>query len=192
MATTKSTLLERVKNRNDNTAWREFHRLYAPILYRYARVRGLSRDDALEVRDECLKVLAMKMPGFDYVRAKGGFQAWLRRMVHRKTIDFLRKRRIGQAKTTELRRLPDRNPTPEDVWEECWQREHLKYCVNQVRPLVPEKSFRVFRMLMLDDCSVREVCAELGVNTNQVYKAKSLVLKAVRMKMAELGLGRDL
>ena len=52
MNTTRTTLLSRLKTRSDAAAWSEFHRIYAPLLYRYARGRGLSRADAEEVRDQ--------------------------------------------------------------------------------------------------------------------------------------------
>ena len=40
MTTTRATLLARLKNRSDAEAWTEFHKLYAPLLYRYARSRA--------------------------------------------------------------------------------------------------------------------------------------------------------
>jgi RNA polymerase sigma-70 factor (ECF subfamily) len=62
-----------LKNRSDAEAWSEFHKLYAPLLYRYARKQGLSHDDAEEVRDRCLEVVTRKMPTFEYDKERGGF-----------------------------------------------------------------------------------------------------------------------
>ncbi len=45
---TRISLLKRVKDPDDAAAWREFHALYAPLLFRYARARALALDaDAL-------------------------------------------------------------------------------------------------------------------------------------------------
>ena len=74
MATTRASLLLRLKDPTDAEAWSEFHKLYAPLLYRYARRRGLSRDDAEEIRDQCLEVVTRKMPTFEYDKEKGGVQ----------------------------------------------------------------------------------------------------------------------
>ena len=41
MVTTSASLLLRLKDRSDAEAWSEFHKLYAPLLYRYAQGRGL-------------------------------------------------------------------------------------------------------------------------------------------------------
>ena len=99
MATTRASLVLSLKNRSNAEAWSEFHKLYAPLLYRYARGRGLPRDDAEEIRDQCLEVVTRKMPTFEYDKEKGGFKNWLRRIADNKVVDFRRKRREKKADT---------------------------------------------------------------------------------------------
>ena len=107
MATTRASLVLSLKNRSNAEAWSEFHKLYAPLLYRYARGRGLPRDDAEEIRDQCLEVVTRKMPTFEYDKEKGGFKNWLRRVADNKVVDFRRKRRERKADTEEVRSLRD-------------------------------------------------------------------------------------
>ena len=186
MTTTRTTLLVRVKDRSDAVAWGEFHKLYAPLLYRYARGRGLSREDAEDVRDECLAVVARKIADFEYDRAKGGFKSWLYRIASGKVIDLLRKRREQLADSQDVRNVVDPAPSPDELWDRHWRYEHLKYCVAAVRGSVSDRNYQAFCMLLFDDCSVDEVCTRLGMNANQVYKAKSRVLKQVREALSEL------
>ncbi len=185
MATTRASLVLSLKNRSNAEAWSEFHKLYAPLLYRYARDRELSRDDAEEVRDRCLEVVTRKMPTFEYDKEKGGFKNWLRRVADNKVVDFRRKRHDRNADTDELRSLRDAGPSPAEIWEQSWRNEHLKYCVEKARGHVSERNFHVFRMLLFDDCTVEEVGTILGLNPNQVYKAKARVLKHVSRMMAD-------
>ena len=63
--------------------------------------------------------------------------------------------------------------------------EHLKYCVEKARGRVSERNFRVFQMLLQENCTVEKVCTGLGLNPNQVYKAKARVLKHVERFMKE-------
>jgi RNA polymerase sigma factor (sigma-70 family) len=182
---TRASLLIRVKDRSDAGAWSEFHKLYAPLLYRYARGRGLPRHDAEEVRDQCLEVVTRKMPDFEYDKDRGGFKNWLRRVADNKVVDHLRKRRDKIAGTEAMRVIPDAGPTPAETWERSWRNEHLKYCVEMARTRVSERNFRVFEMLLVDNCTVDEVCTSLGLNANQVYKAKARVLKHVSRLMAD-------
>lgn len=187
MDTTRPSLLLRVRDPRDAEAWSEFFALYAPLLYRYARGRGLGRDDALEVRDRCLEVIARRIRSFEYDPTKGGFRHWLRRVAETKTADLFRKRRERSIESGDLRRLADDSQTPAALWDQCWEKEHLRYCTERVRGDVPPKTYETFRLLAFESLSVPDVCSRLGLNSNQVYKAKSRVLAAVRRKMAELG-----
>jgi RNA polymerase sigma-70 factor (ECF subfamily) len=175
-----------VKDAQDADAWRDFHRLYAPLLYRYARRRGLCREDAEEVRDQCMEIVTREMARFDYRKEKGGFKNWLRRMVENRVIDLIRRRREPIAKSGELRAMRDSQLGPAELWERQWRDDHLRYSLERVRRLVPEKSYLAFRLLLFDGCGVDEVEARLGLNANQVYKAKSRVLRAVACVLTEV------
>ncbi len=102
-----------------------------------------------------------------------------------KTADVYR-RREKVADSALLNEIQDDSPTVDDVWEQTWRQEHLKYCVDQVRGDFAVRDYKAFCMLLFDSASVYDVCTELGMNPNQVYLAKSRVLKVVRKKLAEL------
>src|SRR5438477_10246714 len=186
MNTTRASLLLRIKDRSDAEAWKDFQELYAPLLYRYARARNLSREDAEDVRDECIAVVARKIAAFEYDKAKGGFKNWLYCIASGKVIDLLRRRHEKQADSGQMAALPDPAPTPDEAWETNWRNQHLTYCVEQVRPHVLEKNFEAFRLLSYEECSVEEVCARLDMTPEQVYQAKSRVLRRVRQLLREL------
>jgi RNA polymerase sigma-70 factor (ECF subfamily) len=186
MNTTRATLLIRIKNPRDTQAWAEFHDLYAPLLYRYARAKGLSHEDAEDVRATCYETIVRQIRQFDYQKEKGGFKAWLRTFVSRRVIDLFRKHRQPLAESHELAELPGRDGAPDDLWEEQWRQQHLCYCVEQVAKEVPDSTYQAFHMLVHDRCSVDEVTRRLGLNANQVYKAKARVLELVRLKMAAI------
>jgi len=188
---TRSTLLARVKNRSDASAWEEFYSLYAPLLYRYARTQGLNREAAEDIRDECLAIVAKRMPEFRYQRERGGFKGWLRRIVRYRVIDRLRKRKEVQPDTALLSMAEAADDAPDEVWDRVWRQQHLKHCVELVRDEVSYESYAAFCMLLFDERPVEEVCGKLNMNANQVYKAKSRVLQRVRQRMAELGAESD-
>ncbi len=187
MDTTRASLLIRIKNARDTDAWTQFHDLYAPLIYRYARGRGLGREDAEDVRSKCYEAIVRQIPTFDYNKAKGGFKAWLRTMVDRRVIDLFRKRREQQADTGDLRGLEDNQPSPDEVWEKQWKHQHIKYCVELLRREVSQQTFEAFFMVVIDERPVAEVCDALGMNRNQIYKAKERMLRRVRKKMVEIG-----
>ena len=186
MNTTRHSLLVRVRNLDDHRAWDQFYELYAPLLYRFARRKGLSADDADEVRDQCLELLARKMPDFTYDPSIGRFKGWLYRVVNGRIIDLHRRKVACSADSQELQAVVDTQPTPTQAWEEHWRKEHLKYCLERARLSVSERNYRAFSMLM-EEKTVSEVCSEFGMNPNQVYKAKMHVLQRVRRLMETVG-----
>lgn len=186
MDPTRTSLLLRVKDPRDQVAWGEFHELYAPLLYAYARARGLSHDDAEDVRATCYETLVKQLPDFEYDKAKGGFKAWLRMLVQRRVVDLWRRQRQEQAGSHELGELADPTPAPDELWEQSWRSQHLQFCLERARALVPQQSYAVFRLLVDEDCAVAEVCQRLGLNANQVYKAKARVLACIREEMSLL------
>lgn len=187
MNSTRATLLIRIKDPRDTEAWAQFYELYGPLLYRYARARGLGRDDAEDIRSKCYEAIVRQINAFDYEKSRGGFKAWLRTLVNRRVTDLLRKRREPQAASAALRRIPEAGPTPEEAWERQWKRQHLRYCLDQIKGRVSLENFEAFRLHVLEDRTVEEVSDQLGINANRVHKAKSRILKLVRQKMIEIG-----
>jgi len=187
MRTTRASLLIRIRDPNAGEAWSEFHELYAPLIFRYARRRGLNRDDADDVRSECYKAIVQQIGTFDYDKAKGGFKAWLRTMVDRRVIDHFRKKREQNANSGAVRQLEAVHASPEEIWETEWRNQHLKHCVEQLRSEVSRATFAAFSIVVIEGRPVEEACRELEMNPNQVYKAKARMLRRVRDKMVEFG-----
>ncbi|MEM7202124.1 MAG: sigma-70 family RNA polymerase sigma factor [Planctomycetota bacterium] len=183
MMTTRQSLIMRVRDLRDEAAWTEFYHLYAPVLFAFARRCGLAASDAEEVRDRCLEALLQALPGFRYDRARGGFHRWLRTIARAKVSDHLRARRGTRLHTERLAVLADAATDPERLWEEEWRRHVLRTSMDEARRRVSGKAYRAFERLCFDGATVATVAAELCLNANQVYKAKSAVLAAVREAM---------
>ena len=185
MDTTRGSLLIRLRDHDDRIAWRDFYALYGPLVYRYARQRGLSDADSEDVRSHALQTVAEQIGKFDYRRDRGGLRAWLRRIVINRTIDMLRTMRGGHAHTSQLEQLIAHDDVDE-VWEREWERTLLLHALNEVRARVPERTLQIFQLLVMEDKAVSDVAAIFGTSANQVYKAKSEVLAIVRELRQEL------
>src|SRR6266404_1096886 len=108
---TRASLLVRLRDRLDDEAWREFVRLYAPVVYRFARRRGLQDADAADVMQEVLRSVSASVGAFD--PRLGLFRSWLFTLAHRRLHDFAQKRQrqdpAGQATVQILDSLPARD-----------------------------------------------------------------------------------
>jgi RNA polymerase sigma-70 factor (ECF subfamily) len=191
MTATRRTLLQRVRDARDREAWAEFFELYAPLLEGYARGHGLARADAEEVRDQCLEVLAKKLPTFEYERRRGSFQAWLHGIARGKVIDLVRAKEVRARESVALEGLHARAPGPDEHWEREWRAEHLRHALRAVQRDEPEERFRPFEMLLVEELSVAEVAQRTGLRPAQLYKLKAALLKRVRAVLARLGTDAD-
>ena len=55
---TRASLLVRIRNGRDQEAWQQFVQLYAPVVYGFARKRGLQDADAADVMQDVLRSVA--------------------------------------------------------------------------------------------------------------------------------------
>jgi RNA polymerase sigma factor (sigma-70 family) len=185
MDTTSATLLQRVKTAADADAWREFYRLYFPLLTKYGRLRGLRQDAAEEVAQECMESLARRMRRFEYARGRGRFRSYLRKMVENRILSQRRRRPVLQARTGQLERVAARS-RPDEDWDRLWLREHLAYCLGRVESRCAADTVQAFRLYALEERPVDEVCRELGLSANQVYVAKARMIRRLRRVVAEM------
>lgn len=180
MNTTNSSLLIRIRDIDDDQAWSEFYSLYAELIFRYALARGLQHSDAEDVRSECYEAAVKQIPQFEFDRKKGGFKGWLKTIVNRRVVDLHRRRRALHLDSRELAQMSDPAPDIEELWEAEWKRQHLRHCVERASLVVSKKTAEVFRLLVEDGFSVNQICLQLDLTANQVYKAKSKMLAKVR------------
>src|SRR6185295_16750135 len=74
---TRPSLLLRVRNLNDAESWREFIELYGPLIMRYLKRKHVPHDDAVELTQEVLQIVATHIAKFEYDPARGRFRGWL-------------------------------------------------------------------------------------------------------------------
>jgi RNA polymerase sigma factor (sigma-70 family) len=186
METTRVSLLLRIRDRRDARSWEEFDGLYRPMLYRFAVMRGLDHAEAEDVVQHCMTVIQEHIARFDYDPRKGRFKGWLRTMVHNRVRNLLRDRHEQTAESQDFKRDQAREQPPEEMFDRVWMEEHLKHCLLLMRNEVEEASFAAFRLYVIEERPVDEVCKELNMTTNQLYKVKWRLTQKLAEKMKEL------
>lgn len=87
---TRPSLLARLADWSQQTAWREFDHDYAPLLRNVARKAGLSDAEADEVVQETLIAVAKKIGEFKHAGRRGSFRAWLYQQARWRVADQFR------------------------------------------------------------------------------------------------------
>jgi RNA polymerase sigma-70 factor (ECF subfamily) len=179
---TPLSLLVRLKGRDNDEAWREFSALYDPLLRRWIG-RLVSRADSVDdITQEVLKALVEGLPGFQHNRRKGAFRAWLRSIMIRRVRRYWRGKKPRVKQLSDARDLED----PRSELSRLWDKEHddhvVRTLLGKVRPEFDDQTWKIFRRLVFDECSPREIAADEDCSLNVIYMAKSLVLSRLRLE----------
>lgn len=182
METTRASLLIRIRDGKNAAAWGEFDRLYRPMLTRFALARGLDANAAEDVVQHAMMAVQSHIKDLNYDPDRGRFRGWLRTIVNNRIRNLLAARHERLAETRDFNRADPAASEADDAFDLMWMKEHLNYCLNQLRESVELTSYRAFELFVLQDKPVEAVCTELSLNANQLYSIKFRLTR----KLAEL------
>ena len=90
---TRRSLIERLRDLDDQASWRQFFDMYWKLLYGAAIRAGLSDQEAEDVVQETVIGVARKMETFRYEPAVCSFKGWLVHVTRCRIADQFRRRR---------------------------------------------------------------------------------------------------
>jgi RNA polymerase sigma-70 factor (ECF subfamily) len=199
---TRASLLQRLKDLDDQSSWNEFYELYHDLIFSVARRAGLNEGEAAEVVQDTLVSVAKKMPGFTYDPAKDSFRGWLLTVTRWRILDQLGKRprqgcrepRVSarplaeaETRTATIERVPDpAGPDLAAIWEEEWETQVLQTALARIKRQVHPKHYQIYHLHMVLGQPVQEVARVLEVNAAQIYLAKHRVGNLVKKEVLKL------
>jgi RNA polymerase sigma factor (sigma-70 family) len=186
---TRASLLVRLRDKADHRAWQEFVDLYGPMIYGFARKRGLQDADAADMMQDVMRSVSTAIERLDYDPRQGRFRGWLF-TITRNRINTLQTSRKGKARATGgsgahemLAAHADGHAGLESDWELEYQRRMAAIVLEQLRPEFGEKIWDAFWRTAVNGEAGDEVGRKLGMSTGAVYVAKSRVLARVRAEV---------
>jgi len=194
---TRQSLLNRLKNWDDKTSWKDFFDTYWSLIYGVARKAGLNDSEAQDVVQETIISVARKIPEFTYDPAVCSFKTWLMKMTHWRIIDQFRKKqyqRDGKLFRREeawneslLEHQPELTGFDlEAVWNEEWEKHLLSSALKKVKQRVDSKQFQMFHLHVVKSMPALKVAERLGVKLPAVYFAKYKVSAEVKAEIRRL------
>lgn len=189
---TRASLLVRLRDPNDADAWTEFMRLYASVIYGFARKRGLQDADAADLMQEVLRSVSNAIGRLEYDPRKGTFRGWLFSITRNKIFNFLeaaRRHARGTGDSAAHKRLeeqPGREADADD-WDREYDRKVFNWAANRVKNEFHASTWQAFWMTAVDGQNAGEVGKQIGLSPGAVYVAKSRVLARLREEISEMG-----
>ena len=195
---TQASLLERLKDLDDQESWQQFYTTYRRLIFSFAVKHGLSETEAEDVVQETVITVARNLPEFHYDPACCSFKAWLFNLTMWRVQDQIRKR---HPEETPIHRKPgetdrtgtvERLPGPEGerlaaLWEEEWKKDLFERALDKVRAeMVDERQFQIFDLYALRRWPARKVARSLGVSLASVYFYKHHISRLLRREIQRL------
>ena len=191
-ASTRPSLLVRIRDRGDRAAWGQFAAIYTPLLQRFARRHGLQEADANDLVQEVLKAVTTAAERLEYDPRRGSFRGWLYTVARSKLSNLLaaRARQAQGSGDTGVHGLLEQQPAPlEDdsaEWDAEYERRVFAWAAEQVRAEFQEKTWQAFWLTAVEGKPAAQVAEALGLSVGAVYVAKSRVMARLKEQVQEL------
>jgi RNA polymerase sigma factor (sigma-70 family) len=186
MDRTSLTLLDRLREEGDDSAWRELNDLYSPVLRNWLRRYELQSSDADDLIQEVLLVVSREVGTFEHSGRTGAFRTWLKTTLINRLRDWWRSKKyrpVASGESDFLQQLDQLND-PNSELSQIWNAEHDRVLIRQLLAIVEsqfsENTREAFQRVALDGENLDQVAKDLGISRNAVIIAKHRVLKALR------------
>lgn len=191
--TTHATLLAKLVHGGEPSAWREFVDRYGELIRGFAVRQHVKPVDCEDIVQEVLLALTRSMPNFQYDPSKGKFRSYLKTAVvhaiYRKS--FQTRGEISLEELDVTSRTADADPDIESQWESEWRQYHLRLAMKTISIEFNDADRRAFQMYGVESWSASETATALGQNVDQVYQAKSRIVRRlgelIEQQIAEEG-----
>ena len=187
---TRASLLVRLRDGDDAPAWHEFVHLYAPVIYGFARKRGLQDADAADLMQDVLRSVSISMHRLDYDPGRGSFRGWLFTVTRNKVFNFLdgRRRRVqasGDSRVQE-RLLQHADADSDTDWEADYQRSQAARAMERVKREFQAATWDAFAQTAIEGKPPAQVAKKIGLSVGAVYVAKSRVIARLRHEIERM------
>ncbi|WP_197441899.1 sigma-70 family RNA polymerase sigma factor [Thalassoglobus polymorphus] len=191
------SLLSRAQS-HDPTAWSTFVSLYTPLVYHWARKRGLTPEASQQVGQDVFLHVYQRIQSFQPTDSTETIHCWLARLTHKKIMDNLEQQQRGQNQGDDQRTAE--SETPEDSELVLPRTVHEVDAVvvqNETKQLyhsammffkesLSESEWKIFSRIELDHQPIDAVASELHRNCVEVISIKSRLLRKFRHEYAGL------
>src|SRR5262245_43522528 len=165
---TRTSLLRRLKQWEDQESWRDFFNTYWKLIYGAAVKAGLNDAEAQDVVQDTVIAVAKKIEDFKYDPEVDSFKGWLLYLTRKRIALHYRKRerdrggRPGGLEplplVAELEIIPDpAGVDVEAIWNEEWETSIADAALARVKEQVNPKQFQIFNFYVLKQWSVKDV-----------------------------------
>lgn len=194
---TRASLIQRLKDWQDQSSWQDFFDTYWKLIYGTALKSGLTATEAQDVVQETMIAVARHMPSFKYNPVLGSFKTWLLNMTRWRITDQLRKRGPFVAGKSEAddtatgTRTVDKVIDPmsldlDVLWNAEWEKNLLAAAMAKVKRRLDPQKYQIFDLYVNKEWMPEKVASMFGISVDQVYLAKHRTMELIKDEIKRL------
>ena len=185
---TRASLLVRIQDPDNRTAWQEFVEIYRPVIYRLARNRGFQDADAQDLVQCVLVSVSRSIDQWDAARHTR-FRSWLNTITRNAIVDAVRRRKPdlpagGSAVVQRLQQQPEETTRDEIRME--YRRQIFRRAADEIRVEFSADIWQAFQLTMIERLSVSDTARLLEKSVGAIYAARGRVMQRLRQRVLEL------
>jgi RNA polymerase sigma factor (sigma-70 family) len=189
---TRHTLLLRVKDKDDQTAWEEFVFYYEPFIKVVLGFLNVAESDKDDLNQEILLKLWKSLQTFEFDEEKGRFRSWLKTIIRNNTIDYFRKTNKSNQKNLvslddnfDSLNLGINDETLSKFIDDEWKTHITHLAMTKVKKSFSGNAIQVFEM-SLEGKSAEEIAEKLEISPNSISKLRRRVEEKLIREIAHI------
>ena len=188
---TRDSLLIRIADPCDQGAWEQFARIYRPVVYNVARMRGLQDADAQDVAQQVLIAVAQALPTWERRDESTRFRHWLCRIARNAAVNMLtrqpRDRAVGGDDIRAEVQVDNKlDGGLDSQLEREYRRQLFRKAAERVRSRADAITWQAFAITMIDGLSIPDAAAQLDRSEAVIYAARSRIIRRLRDAVKQL------
>ena len=189
---TRVSLLAKLHDRYDESAWQEFILNYKPYIYVVIHRMGVNTNDTDDLVQGVLLKLWDKLPSFVYDN-QGRFRSYVAMITKNHVLDFIRSRKAEIARYDKKKQeiMHDdlkqiQVPEVDEIVEKEWELFIANLALNNIRESFKKQAIEVFEQLLAGK-SAQEIANEFNLKKNTVHQMglrvkKKMIEEIIKLK----------
>jgi RNA polymerase sigma-70 factor (ECF subfamily) len=164
--------------------------IYEPVVYRWARRRGLQDSDAQDIVQKVMLAVTREVERWESDPQRSRFRTWLYRVATNATLNVLmRDRRLPSAPAgldaQAIDQLPACSEDDSDLLRTEYRREVFRWAARRVQIEFQPTTWEAFWLTTVQRLSVEEAATRLGKQPGAIYAARSRVMRRLKQVVLE-------
>ena len=185
---TRQTLIDSVRDQNNDHAWEDFVATYEPYIYAIIRRMGISPADSRDIHQDVLVQIWKHLPEYK-CQPDSRFRGWVSTITTNAVRSFIRSRSNKSKKLNTFEReqkvLEAGLSEIDAIAEKEWEVFLAETALENIKSSFSGRGIDVF-LKTLDGQSVEQIAADLNIEETSVYQLRARVKKSLSKEVGRL------